>query len=114
LFVVKKELLACSEYELCAAVYALQNAICKFHGRRLPQSRETFWSAKNTRTSPLCFPVFVRLEQQGPRAAEKEQRNTEEGGVRATRGFDLNCHTRDLKSDSGEMSEKVCDGRLNL
>jgi hypothetical protein len=58
-------------------------------GKRLPES------AKSIQTLPLRIPVFVRLEQQGPRAAEKEQRKYLGGRIRPKMGgFDLNCHTR--------------------
>jgi hypothetical protein len=39
LLVVEKQLLACGEYKLSAAVMTLQHSVYEFHGR-LPQSRE--------------------------------------------------------------------------
>ena len=66
LFVVEKELLACCEDEIGAAVYTFQYAILEFHGR-LPNRRWTDPAAAK-RTLPSRFPVFVCCKQ-GARAA---------------------------------------------
>lgn len=106
---MKKELLACSKNELCAAVYALQYAIRKFHGRRLPQSREIFIEIGQEYidfAAPVSLSSFV-LNFKGPgppkRAAENlegERVRTDVGGTRPELP-----HARS-ESDSGEINER--------
>ena len=91
LLVVEEKLLTGGKHKLCAAIDALQNAICKFHGR-LPQRRETFRNRPKTHidsAGPVSL-SFVRLSTQGPGPRKSAAAIWEGPSARADR---LSCTT---------------------